>query len=76
VFGLADGDARTVRLFDASGAEQVRVEVERAGDRVRATVGSGRPPKGWTLRWVTGPPGEQRGPAVTGTSSELVLHLP
>jgi alpha-D-xyloside xylohydrolase len=31
VFGLADGDARTVRLFDASGAEQVRVEVERAG---------------------------------------------
>jgi alpha-D-xyloside xylohydrolase len=66
VFGLADGDARTVRLFDASGAEQVRVEVRREGDRLTAR---GDLPGEWTLQWG-------RGPSVTGTGSQLELRLP
>ncbi len=66
VFGLADGDARTVRLFDASGSERVRVEVRRDGDRLTAR---GDLPGEWTLQWG-------RGPAVTGTGSELELRVP
>ncbi|WP_028058962.1 hypothetical protein [Candidatus Solirubrobacter pratensis] len=31
--------------------------------------------EGWALRWVTGPRGAGRGPAVRGTSSELELSL-
>ena len=66
MFGLADGDARTVRLFDASGSERVRVEVRRDGDRLTAR---GDLPGEWTLQWG-------RGPAVTGTGSELELRVP
>jgi alpha-D-xyloside xylohydrolase len=63
VVGLADGERRTVRRFDAAGAEQAAVEVVRDGDRLR-----GHLPGEWTLRW-------HRGPSVTGTG-ELELRLP
>jgi alpha-D-xyloside xylohydrolase len=66
VFGLADGDSRTVRLFDAAGARQAAVEVTRDGDRLSAR---GELPGEWTLRW-------NRGPAVTGTGGALELSLP
>ena len=66
VFGLPDGEARTVRLFDAAGAQQAAVEVTREGDRL---IARGDLPGEWTLRW-------NRGPSVTGTSGELVLQLP
>jgi alpha-D-xyloside xylohydrolase len=66
VFGLPDGEARTVRLFDALGAQQAAVEVTRGGDRL---IARGDLPGEWTLRW-------NRGPSVTGTSGELVLQLP
>jgi hypothetical protein len=33
-------------------------------------------PAEWTLRWVTGPRGEQRGPSLTGTAGELELRIP
>jgi alpha-D-xyloside xylohydrolase len=66
VFRLPDGEARTVRLFDAPGAQQAAVEVTREGDRL---IARGDLPGEWTLRW-------NRGPSVTGTSGELVLQLP
>jgi alpha-D-xyloside xylohydrolase len=61
VFGLGDGERRTVRLFDAAGAEQAAIEVARDGDRV-----SGAFAGEWTLRW-------NRGPSVSGTGE---LELP
>jgi alpha-D-xyloside xylohydrolase len=73
VFGLGAGEARTVRLFDAAGAPRAMVEVARDGDRVTAR---GDLPGEWTLRWVNGPRGEQRGPSVTGSESELELRIP
>jgi alpha-D-xyloside xylohydrolase len=73
VFGLADGEARTVRLFDAAGARRATVEVARDRDRVSARADL---PAEWTLRWVTGPRGEQRGPSLTGTAGELELRIP
>src|SRR5699024_7568405 len=62
VFGLQDGGARTVRLFDAAGAQQAAIEVTRDGDRVRGDFAGE-----WTLRW-------NRGPSVTGTGA-LELSL-
>jgi len=64
VFGLADGEARTVRLFGASGAQQAEVEVRRDGDRLTAR---GDLPGEWTMRW-------NRGPSVSGTG-ELELSV-
>jgi alpha-D-xyloside xylohydrolase len=62
VFGLADGDTRTVRLFGATGAEQAAVEVARDGDRLRGDFAGE-----WTLRW-------NRGPSVTGSGAlELAI---
>src|SRR3954470_3226033 len=61
VCGLGEGERRTVRLFDAAGAEQAAVEVARDGDRV-----SGDFAGEWTLRW-------NRGPSVSGTGE---LELP
>ena len=66
VFRLPDGETRSVRLFDALGAQQAAVEVTRAGGRL---IARGDLPGEWTLRW-------NRGPSVTGTSGELVLQLP
>src|SRR3954465_7107252 len=80
VFGLGDGERTAVRLFDGSGGEQVRVEVSRDGDRLHAAVAHGaeRLVEGWTLRWVNGPQGAQRGLAVRGGSGEpeVTLALP
>jgi alpha-D-xyloside xylohydrolase len=80
VFGLADGARTVVRLFDTGGGEQVRVEVTREGARLRAAVVHGLEHlvDGWTLRWVSGPQGPDRGPAVSGaaTDDELTLALP
>jgi hypothetical protein len=63
VFGLADGEARTVRLYDAAGREQAAVDIARDGERVHGAF-----PGEWTLRWG-------RGPAVSGTG-ELELRVP
>jgi alpha-D-xyloside xylohydrolase len=80
VFGMADGDQRVVRLFDPAGDECVRIEVTRAGDELRAAVVQGLEHlvAGWTLRWVTGPQGVDRGPSVTGAAAdaELMLRVP
>src|SRR3954452_9933203 len=65
VFGLEDGGARTVRLFDAAGAQQAVVEVTREDNRLSAR---GDLPGEWTLRW-------NRGPSVSGTG-ELELRIP
>ena len=79
VFAMAPGQRRTVRLFDTAGAEQVRVEVERAGDQLSGTVANGREhlAEGWTLRWVTGPRGQDRGTEAAGATNdrELVLRV-
>jgi alpha-D-xyloside xylohydrolase len=77
VFGLGDGEQRTVRLFDGTGAEQVRVEVSRDGDRLHAVVvrGAEHLVEGWTLRWVTGPLGGQRGPATVAAAGESAATL-
>jgi alpha-D-xyloside xylohydrolase len=77
VFGLGSGESRTVRLFGAAGEERVRVEVRRDGDRLTAAVVHGLEhlAEGWALRWVTGPRGAGRGPAVNGKSDELELPL-
>jgi alpha-D-xyloside xylohydrolase len=77
VFGLADGDQNVVRLFDATGAEKVRVEVARAGGELRATVVRGveNLADGWTLRWVTGPQGTRRGPSVSAAPAGESVRL-
>jgi alpha-D-xyloside xylohydrolase len=77
VFGLADGERRVVRLFDAAGGERVRVEVTRSGSELRAAVveGLAQLVEGWTLRWVAGPQGADRGPSVTGTAADGALTL-
>jgi alpha-D-xyloside xylohydrolase len=62
VFRLAGGETRTVRLFDAAGAEQAAVEVTRDGDRLRGDFAGE-----WTLRW-------NRGPSVSG-SGALELQI-
>jgi alpha-D-xyloside xylohydrolase len=77
VFGMADGDRRDVRLFDAAGGERVRVEVTRTGQELHAAVVVGLEHliEGWTLRWVTGPRGARRGTWVTGAAGEAQLVL-
>jgi hypothetical protein len=80
VFGLGDRRRTVARLFDGSGGEQVRIAVTRDGNRLRATVAHGAEHlvEGWTLRWVTGPLGGQRGPSAGAPpgEAELTLALP
>jgi alpha-D-xyloside xylohydrolase len=68
-FGLGDGEARTARLFGASGEERARVEVRRDGDRLTGSLAAGELPEGWTLRWG-------RGPSVSGSGRALELRIP
>lgn len=77
VFGMADGGRRRCSLFDHLGAETVRVEVVRDGSRIRAdvVVGLDRLREGWTLRWVTGPRGEARGPSAVAAPGRATLEL-
>src|SRR3954447_4526229 len=77
VFGLDDGERPSPRLFDGSGGEQVRVEVSRDGDRLHAVAvrGAEHLVEGWTLRWVTGPLGGQRGPATVAAAGESAATL-
>jgi alpha-D-xyloside xylohydrolase len=80
VFGMLDGASVAVRLTDSAGTESVVVEVRRTAQELRAqvTFGADRLRAGWTLRWVTGPLGEDRGPAVSAPVGvdNLRMELP
>jgi alpha-D-xyloside xylohydrolase len=76
VFGLTDGASTTVSISDAAGEVVASVEVSRSGDAVTANVLSGADRLGdWSLRWVTGSRGADRGPVTTGSGETLSLAL-
>jgi alpha-D-xyloside xylohydrolase len=78
VFALPDGGETSAQLFDGSGERTVAVTVRRAGEVLTATVTAGAEAlsAGWTLRWVDGPLGPDRGPSATAAPSQTELHLP
>ena len=63
VFGLADGASATTSVADSAGQTVAEFMVTRAGGEVTASVVSGAEAlgTGWSLRWVTGPRGDDRG---------------
>jgi alpha-D-xyloside xylohydrolase len=67
VFGLDDGAVATTRLHDHAGHQSAVIEVARRGQQLTATIvaGSDAIVSGWSLRWVTGPIGPNRGPLAT-----------
>jgi len=79
VFGLSEGEERTVTVHAADGAVAARVRVRRDGGVVRATVDQGAQALGaWRLRWVTGAWGTaERGREVVADpgADELVLPI-
>ena len=79
VFGLPDGEERTVTVHAADGAVAARVRVRRDGGVVRATVDKGVQALGaWRLRWVTGAWGTaERGREVVASAgdTELLVSL-
>jgi len=77
VFGLADGASTAVSVSDSTAATVAEFEVRRTGDTVTATVlsGANRLGQGWSVRWVTGPLGGNRGPLASASSAESSLSL-
>ena len=64
VFALEDGQVRTAVLFGDAGESRVAVEIRRSGETLTARVVRGLEnlTDGWSVRWVTGPDGDTRGP--------------
>lgn len=77
VFGLADAASTGASVSDSAGEVVAEFDVSRAGDTLMATVRSGadRLTAGWSLRWVTGPLGGDRGPMVSASASDSSLSL-
>jgi alpha-D-xyloside xylohydrolase len=76
VFGLADGASATASVADSAGGIVAEFEVTRSGGELTASVVSGAEAlgAGWSLRWVTGPLGTDRG-AVASSSGEASITL-
>jgi len=74
VFGLADGATASVSVADSAGVVVAEFSVTRAGDELTATVVSGADAlsAGWSLRWVTGPLGADRGPVASSTDGGAI----
>ena len=77
VFGLADGATGSASLHDPQGRPVASVEVRREGSALVATVTDAdkRLANGWTLRWVTGAIGADRGPSVSVGAGETSARL-
>ena len=77
VFALGDGAVGTATLHNLQGAPTATIEVSRSGNTLTAelTEGAAQITGSWTLRWVTGPLGEERGPQVMAAAGDAKASL-